>query len=226
MSQKCDGEEQNGLCSVHLLPFLFVCACLKDKEMSQVEEVWGPSPTLALTCWTGLRTNSSACVLLPPSSQPLEIPLCFQNGCQVIVFFFKLHSFKQCLWCITTKSCITYPVRTILPPHAVCPLTDARWGLCWSKTHPCNTSILQFVQILQFKNNHLQILNIYKHWRASKILGNGWNGLVAWQVSVALRFNRTSSCCCCNTGRLCLHLHVCWSCSNAIGDKSCSWSLF
>ncbi|XP_003962807.2 PTTG1 interacting protein a isoform X1 [Takifugu rubripes] len=36
-----------------------------------------------------------------------------------------------CLWCITTKSCLTYPVRTILPPHALCPLNDARWGLCW-----------------------------------------------------------------------------------------------
>ncbi|CAL9686958.1 unnamed protein product [Knipowitschia caucasica] len=37
----------------------------------------------------------------------------------------------SCLWCISTKSCITYPVRTILPPHSVCPLNDARWGLCW-----------------------------------------------------------------------------------------------
>ncbi|GLD69347.1 pituitary tumor-transforming gene 1 protein-interacting protein-like protein [Lates japonicus] len=36
-----------------------------------------------------------------------------------------------CLWCITTKSCVTYPVRTILPPHSLCPLNDARWGLCW-----------------------------------------------------------------------------------------------
>ncbi|XP_017266681.1 PTTG1 interacting protein a [Kryptolebias marmoratus] len=37
----------------------------------------------------------------------------------------------SCLWCIPTKSCVTYPVRTILPPHALCPLNDARWGLCW-----------------------------------------------------------------------------------------------
>ncbi|XP_026178654.1 PTTG1 interacting protein a isoform X1 [Mastacembelus armatus] len=37
----------------------------------------------------------------------------------------------ECLWCITTKTCISYPVRTILPPHSVCPLNDARWGLCW-----------------------------------------------------------------------------------------------
>ncbi|KAK7904197.1 hypothetical protein WMY93_016804 [Mugilogobius chulae] len=37
----------------------------------------------------------------------------------------------SCLWCIPSKTCITYPVRTILPPHSVCPLNDARWGLCW-----------------------------------------------------------------------------------------------
>lgn len=37
----------------------------------------------------------------------------------------------SCLWCIPSKSCITYPVKTILPPHSVCPLNDARWGLCW-----------------------------------------------------------------------------------------------
>ncbi|XP_072313753.1 PTTG1 interacting protein a [Eucyclogobius newberryi] len=37
----------------------------------------------------------------------------------------------SCLWCITSKSCITYPVKSILPPHSVCPLNDARWGLCW-----------------------------------------------------------------------------------------------
>ncbi|KAM3861950.1 PTTG1 interacting protein b [Diretmus argenteus] len=36
-----------------------------------------------------------------------------------------------CLWCITTKQCIDYPVRTILPPRSVCPLPEARWGLCW-----------------------------------------------------------------------------------------------
>ncbi|XP_076871686.1 PTTG1 interacting protein a [Brachyhypopomus gauderio] len=36
----------------------------------------------------------------------------------------------SCLWCIKTQSCVTYPVKTILPPHALCPLNDARWGLC------------------------------------------------------------------------------------------------
>ncbi|XP_018557982.1 PTTG1 interacting protein b isoform X2 [Lates calcarifer] len=36
-----------------------------------------------------------------------------------------------CLWCIPTQQCIDYPVRNILPPSSVCPLTDARWGVCW-----------------------------------------------------------------------------------------------
>ncbi|KAJ8410106.1 hypothetical protein AAFF_G00211470 [Aldrovandia affinis] len=37
----------------------------------------------------------------------------------------------SCLWCKTTKRCINYPVKTILPPHSLCPLAEARWGLCW-----------------------------------------------------------------------------------------------
>ncbi|MBN3318937.1 MYO10 protein, partial [Atractosteus spatula] len=39
----------------------------------------------------------------------------------------------QCLWCKTNTRCIDYPVRTILPPHSLCPLSSARWGMCWSK---------------------------------------------------------------------------------------------
>ncbi|KAL4635826.1 pituitary tumor-transforming gene 1 protein-interacting protein-like [Arapaima gigas] len=37
----------------------------------------------------------------------------------------------SCLWCQTTQKCITYPVRTLLPPHSLCPLPEARWGSCW-----------------------------------------------------------------------------------------------
>uniref|UniRef100_UPI0037E8F37C PTTG1 interacting protein b n=1 Tax=Semicossyphus pulcher TaxID=241346 RepID=UPI0037E8F37C len=36
-----------------------------------------------------------------------------------------------CLWCTPTSQCIDYPTRNILPPSSVCPLNDARWGLCW-----------------------------------------------------------------------------------------------
>ncbi|XP_062852950.1 PTTG1 interacting protein a [Trichomycterus rosablanca] len=37
---------------------------------------------------------------------------------------------SSCLWCITGKKCITYPPGMILPSHSLCPLNDARWGLC------------------------------------------------------------------------------------------------
>ncbi|KAM6986770.1 PTTG1 interacting protein b [Aplochiton taeniatus] len=37
----------------------------------------------------------------------------------------------KCLWCRTTKQCIYYPVKSILPSHSLCPLSEARWGLCW-----------------------------------------------------------------------------------------------
>ncbi|KAL7385741.1 hypothetical protein ABVT39_027518 [Epinephelus coioides] len=36
-----------------------------------------------------------------------------------------------CLWCEPTKLCVDYPVRRLLPPRSVCPLNDARWGVCW-----------------------------------------------------------------------------------------------
>nr|XP_057938210.1 PTTG1 interacting protein b [Doryrhamphus excisus] len=36
-----------------------------------------------------------------------------------------------CLWCMPTKQCLDYPVKSILPPSSVCPLKEARWGFCW-----------------------------------------------------------------------------------------------
>ncbi|XP_019731178.1 PTTG1 interacting protein b isoform X1 [Hippocampus comes] len=37
----------------------------------------------------------------------------------------------SCLWCAPSKQCLDYPVKNILPPKSVCPLSDARWGVCW-----------------------------------------------------------------------------------------------
>ncbi|XP_050747438.1 pituitary tumor-transforming gene 1 protein-interacting protein-like isoform X1 [Gymnogyps californianus] len=37
----------------------------------------------------------------------------------------------SCLWCYTNKTCIDYPVRSILPPSSLCSLSNARWGVCW-----------------------------------------------------------------------------------------------
>uniref|UniRef100_A0A8C7FUD0 Pituitary tumor-transforming gene 1 protein-interacting protein-like n=1 Tax=Oncorhynchus kisutch TaxID=8019 RepID=A0A8C7FUD0_ONCKI len=39
--------------------------------------------------------------------------------------------FSQCLWCMTNDTCTDYPVSYILPPPAVCKLSQARWGVCW-----------------------------------------------------------------------------------------------
>lgn len=40
----------------------------------------------------------------------------------------------QCLWCEPSKRCADYPVGKVLPPNSLCPLNDARWGVCWGKT--------------------------------------------------------------------------------------------
>ncbi|NWW02794.1 PTTG protein, partial [Oreocharis arfaki] len=36
-----------------------------------------------------------------------------------------------CLWCASSRRCIEYPVRRILPPADMCELRSARWGVCW-----------------------------------------------------------------------------------------------
>ncbi|MEQ2215970.1 hypothetical protein XENOCAPTIV_008699 [Xenoophorus captivus] len=37
----------------------------------------------------------------------------------------------KCLWCFTTNNCTDYPVTWLLPPASLCPLSQARWGVCW-----------------------------------------------------------------------------------------------
>ncbi|NWH92221.1 PTTG protein, partial [Aegithalos caudatus] len=36
-----------------------------------------------------------------------------------------------CLWCASSRRCMEYPVRRILPPANLCELRSARWGVCW-----------------------------------------------------------------------------------------------
>ncbi|NXI80815.1 PTTG protein, partial [Rhipidura dahli] len=36
-----------------------------------------------------------------------------------------------CLWCASSRRCMEYPVRRILPPADLCELSSARWGVCW-----------------------------------------------------------------------------------------------
>ncbi|KAJ8290811.1 hypothetical protein GJAV_G00017840 [Gymnothorax javanicus] len=37
----------------------------------------------------------------------------------------------SCLWCQTNSTCMDYPVKHVLPPSSLCPLSQARWGVCW-----------------------------------------------------------------------------------------------
>ncbi|CAM4600084.1 pituitary tumor-transforming gene 1 protein-interacting protein [Lepidochelys kempii] len=37
----------------------------------------------------------------------------------------------SCLWCSSNKKCMDYPVKNLLPPHSLCELSSARWGVCW-----------------------------------------------------------------------------------------------
>ncbi|XP_054846764.1 pituitary tumor-transforming gene 1 protein-interacting protein-like isoform X2 [Eublepharis macularius] len=37
----------------------------------------------------------------------------------------------SCLWCNEKSICMDYPVRSIIPSSTLCPLSEARWGLCW-----------------------------------------------------------------------------------------------
>lgn len=40
---------------------------------------------------------------------------------------------SQCLWCNVNKTCVDYPVAKLLPPASLCPLSSARWGVCWGE---------------------------------------------------------------------------------------------
>ena len=51
---------------------------------------------------------------------------------------------------MSTKECVDYPVRSILPKPSVCPLNNARWGLCWGKTRrfwPANKNRILHVSL-------------------------------------------------------------------------------
>ncbi|XP_060086080.1 pituitary tumor-transforming gene 1 protein-interacting protein-like [Ylistrum balloti] len=37
----------------------------------------------------------------------------------------------KCMWCKSKNSCLLYPSGDILPHSSLCPLDDARWGVCW-----------------------------------------------------------------------------------------------
>ncbi|TRZ01428.1 hypothetical protein DNTS_004163 [Danionella cerebrum] len=54
----------------------------------------------------------------------------------------------SCLWCISTQKCMNYPVRNVLPSHSLCPLSDARWGMCWMNFQTLIITIAVFVGVI------------------------------------------------------------------------------
>uniref|UniRef100_A0A8D3DPC4 PTTG1 interacting protein a n=1 Tax=Scophthalmus maximus TaxID=52904 RepID=A0A8D3DPC4_SCOMX len=147
----CEECLKNVTVSRERSPFCFrwasECVCVPGGELRQV----APPPPLHLFDWFEELTDLSTIPTLffflllplhfllcvcPPSTVSHSCPEYLQESS--FVFNMRAHyvfwSFcpsSQCLWCSKTKMCITYPVNTILPPHALCPLNEARWGLCW-----------------------------------------------------------------------------------------------
>ncbi|XP_069554754.1 PTTG1 interacting protein b [Brachyistius frenatus] len=62
-----------------------------------------------------------------PTPSPAPIPCALRSNTSCVECLQNV----SCLWCSPTNQCLDYPVRNILPPSSLCPLSDARWGLCW-----------------------------------------------------------------------------------------------
>lgn len=90
------------------------------------------------TEYTPLCPHFSLCIPLSLALWTLSLPILkplLIHSPHIFALSLTCVCLSQCLWCQKTELCITYPVKTILPPHALCPLNDARWGRCWGKKH-------------------------------------------------------------------------------------------
>ncbi|XP_056146012.1 PTTG1 interacting protein b [Lampris incognitus] len=86
--------------------------------MLEFNRVWGFLLVSAVSAFVAVHAQTAAPALTSCASRSnTSCDDCLKN--------------VTCLWCQTNKRCIDYPVRTILPPASVCPLSEARWGLCW-----------------------------------------------------------------------------------------------
>ncbi|KAM6934047.1 PTTG1 interacting protein b [Xenentodon cancila] len=86
------------------------------------------SPVLALIfdCIV-LIVVINAAAAQPPTPSPAPVPCALKSNRSCAECLENV----ACFWCIPTKQCIDYPVKNILPPSSVCPLNEARWGVCW-----------------------------------------------------------------------------------------------
>ncbi|XP_056315565.1 PTTG1 interacting protein a [Danio aesculapii] len=99
---------------------------LTTQSAGQPSATTGSSTTPSSTTTTQSSTTTTQTTTQTTTIPTTPHPSCeSKNGsCEECL------AYVDCLWCWTTKRCITYPAKSILPPHSLCPLNDARWGLC------------------------------------------------------------------------------------------------
>ncbi|XP_015258291.1 PREDICTED: pituitary tumor-transforming gene 1 protein-interacting protein-like [Cyprinodon variegatus] len=76
----------------------------------------------------GLLLLLSYVSLVSPTESPTSPP---PPGCSSFLDCDSCVPHAKCLWCFATNSCSEYPVTWLLPPASLCPLSQARWGVCW-----------------------------------------------------------------------------------------------
>uniref|UniRef100_A0A674MT65 PSI domain-containing protein n=1 Tax=Takifugu rubripes TaxID=31033 RepID=A0A674MT65_TAKRU len=55
---------------------------------------------------------------------------CF-SACSAFTSCDDCLQYTRCFWCFSTNNCTYYPVSWLIPPSSLCPLSQARWGMCW-----------------------------------------------------------------------------------------------
>ncbi|KAM4567365.1 pituitary tumor-transforming gene 1 protein-interacting protein [Fundulus diaphanus] len=84
--------------------------------------------------WTGFVLSASVLLLLSfvsPSECQTTSPPPPPVRCSSFKDCDSCVPHAKCLWCFTTNNCTDYPVTWWLPPASLCPLSQARWGVCW-----------------------------------------------------------------------------------------------
>ncbi|XP_003962023.2 PTTG1 interacting protein b [Takifugu rubripes] len=108
------------------------CLQLHGRVTGPVSAVHGPSGltmpvagrlSALLLAWILCAVTGSSEAQTPaPESRPCALTNSSCDECLKNV---------SCLWCEPKKLCTDYPVGNVLPPQSLCPLNDARWGVCW-----------------------------------------------------------------------------------------------
>ncbi|KAM9346846.1 PTTG1 interacting protein b [Symphorus nematophorus] len=107
-----------------------LCSCLMTPAASSMVSsrltmrgVSGSSVFASVLIFCGVVIVSTEAQTPAPASTPCELRS--NKSCAECL------TNVTCLWCSPTQRCMEYPIGKILPPRSVCPLNDARWGVCW-----------------------------------------------------------------------------------------------